>query len=46
MLLVRRNVDVIAGFQVDGVVFELQPCRSLQHQNPFVLILIEPKAFW
>ncbi len=44
MLLERQNVDEIADLYLDHAIPELQPRRSLEHDDPFVLILIVPKA--
>ncbi len=46
MSLVGRDVDEIAGFQLDGLLrtLEAEPRRALQHHDPLVLTLDIPES--
>ena len=45
MPLVCRNVDEVPRLHLDCPILKPKPCRSLQHDDPFVLVLVVPEAF-
>ena len=42
---VRRDVDEVAGIQFHDNVLESDPGGALEHQHPFVPVLVIPKIF-
>jgi hypothetical protein len=44
--LVRWNVDEIAGLHLDDGIVEPESGRSLNEQDPLVLILVVPEIGW
>lgn len=45
VLVMGRDVHEVAGLHFNGFILESQSSRSLQHNNPFVLVLVVPKPF-
>ena len=39
-----RDVDVVARLEVQGLIWEFQPCFPFCHEHPFVLILVVPEV--
>jgi hypothetical protein len=44
VFLVSRNVHEVAGLHLYRLILEYQPSRPLQHDDPFVLIMVAPKS--
>ena len=44
VFLVSRNVHEVVGLHLYRLILEYQPSRPLQHDDPFVLILVAPKS--
>lgn len=45
VLLVGWDVHEVAGLHINGFILESQSSRSLQQNDPFVLILVVPGVF-
>ena len=42
VLLMCQDIDLVASLEVQGLIWELQPCLSFSQEHPFVLILVVP----
>src|SRR5579883_119953 len=45
VLLMRRDIDEIAGFHLHHPILKEQPCSAFQNDHPLMLVLIVPKPF-